>query len=362
MCICICTFALLHLCTFAPLNLCTLHLCTFAPLHLCTLHLHFALCTLHLHLHFSFAIFIFPNNADLETWWRPDLRQSSDNDERHDGYRQVAIVGVMMGDTNVVSVLAMAHECQHINAGVLRTDSLLLPERPLPQGNEFGDVYIDDLVLFSILLFSRMNEPDYCPRAARARNTYAQLSMPTAESKETAAFRAEFWGGNLDGMKETLGIPMCSRTSLMYVTLTGAVLGVTRTSLQQLLGAWNFALSFRREALCCLDVAFLAVGTLPTRRPIPPTGALLDDLLLVCGIAPLLQADLRASPRLELFATDTSPFGAGACVAPVAQKSVADSLQPGLKNKASMYASAGAPLRWSPRRRVVHVPHSSRPL
>ena len=62
----------------------------------------------------------------------------------------------------------------------------------------------------------------------------------------------------------------------MYVTLTGAVLGVTRTSLQQLLGAWNFALSFRREALCCLDVAFLAHR------------GLLDDLLLVCGIGPML--------------------------------------------------------------------------
>ena len=105
----------------------------------------------------------------------------------------------------------------------------------------------------------------------------------------------------------------------MYVTLTGAVLGVARTSLQQLLGAWNSALSFRREALCCLDVASLAARTLPTRRPIPSTCALLDHLLLVCGIAPLLQADLRASPRLELFATDASPAGAGACVAPVTE-------------------------------------------
>ena len=92
---------------------------------------------------------------------------------------------------------------------------------------------------------------------------------------------------------------------------------VTRTSLQQLLGAWNFPLSFRREALCCVNVAFFAARTLPTRRPIPPTDTLLDDMLFVCGIAPLLQADLRAPPRLELFATDASPSRAGACVAPV---------------------------------------------
>ena len=58
-----------------------------------------------------------------------------------------------LGDTNAVSVLENAQRRQLINAGVLRTDSLLLPERPLPQENEFGDVYIDDLVLFTILHF-----------------------------------------------------------------------------------------------------------------------------------------------------------------------------------------------------------------
>ena len=66
-------------------------------------------------------------------------------------------IGVM-GDTNAVSVLEMAHRRQLVNAGVLRTDSLLLLERPPPQAPEFGDLYIDDLVLFSILHFSRLNE------------------------------------------------------------------------------------------------------------------------------------------------------------------------------------------------------------
>ena len=45
----------------------------------------------------------------LELWWEPDLRQSSGSDEPHDGHRQSAAVGVMMGDTSAVSVLEMAH-------------------------------------------------------------------------------------------------------------------------------------------------------------------------------------------------------------------------------------------------------------
>ena len=111
----------------------------------------------------------------LETWWG--------DDEPHDGDRQNAIVGVMMGDTNAVTVLEMAHRRQLINAGVLRTDSLLLPERPLPQRPECGDVFINDLVLFSILHFSRLDELKHGTRAARARGMYGQLAMPTAESR-----------------------------------------------------------------------------------------------------------------------------------------------------------------------------------
>ena len=146
---------------------------------------------------------------------------------------------------------------------------------------------------------------------------YRQLAMPISSHKGNFGFKAEFWGGALDGISGSLGFPMHRRTTLMYVTLLGALLGVTRGSLQQILGAWNFALSFRREALCCLDVAFLCARKLPTRRHTPAHGALLDDLLVVAGIAPLLQADLRTQPRYDLFATDASPSGAGACIAKV---------------------------------------------
>ena len=49
-------------------------------------------------------------------------------------------------------------------------------------------------------------------------------------------------------------------------------------------------------------------------------GALLDELLLVTGLAPLLQMNLRAEASEKLYATDASPGGAGGCVAPVTQE------------------------------------------
>ena len=63
-----------------------------------------------------------------------------------------------MGDTNAVIVLELAHRRQLVNANVLTPETLLLPERPPPEGPEFGDVHIDDLVLFSILHMSRLHE------------------------------------------------------------------------------------------------------------------------------------------------------------------------------------------------------------
>ena len=38
----------------------------------------------------------------LETWWETDLCRSTGDDEPADGYRQFAVVGVVMGDSSAV--------------------------------------------------------------------------------------------------------------------------------------------------------------------------------------------------------------------------------------------------------------------
>ena len=119
----------------------------------------------------------------LDPWWDADLQHGFDAPEPPDDYRQMAVTGIMLGDTSAVTVLELAHRRQLINASVLSFETLLLPERPLPDGSEFGEVYIDDLVLFSILHMSRLHELRSCPRAARANRVYRQLTMPTSSDK-----------------------------------------------------------------------------------------------------------------------------------------------------------------------------------
>ena len=71
------------------------------------------------------------------------------------------------------------------------------------------------------------------------------------------------------------------------------------------------------EALSVLDVAFVAAECFPPRRRCAVESALLDELLVTTFLASLLDAGLWAQPHLQLFATDASPSGAGACSTPV---------------------------------------------
>ena len=123
--------------------------------------------------------------------------------------------------------------------------------------------------------------------------------------------------GQLDGKRWKLGFGMGRRVSLMLATVTGAARGLSGHDIRRLLGLWVYALSFRREALSVLDVACVAAECFPPRRRCAVEGALLDDLLVTAFLVPLLDADLRAQPHLQLFATDVSPSGADACSTPV---------------------------------------------
>ena len=46
-------------------------------------------------------------------------------------------------------------------------------------------------------------------------------------------------------------------------------------------------------------------------------GALLDERLLVTGLAPVWQTNLRSEPCEQLYATDLSPSAAGGCDATI---------------------------------------------
>ena len=80
----------------------------------------------------------------------------------------------------------------------------------------------------------------------------------------------------------------------MLISMLVAAVGVNRALLQSILGGWVFALAFHREAFASLDVSCTAATTLPPSRRCQVNGALLDELVLVTGLAPLLSITREA--------------------------------------------------------------------
>ena len=78
----------------------------------------------------------------------------------------------------------------------------------------------------------------------------------------------------------------------MLMTMLVAAVGVSRTLSLRLLGGWAFALVFRREVFASHDVSYTAGTTLPPSRRRRMIGALLDELLLVTGLAPSVANEL----------------------------------------------------------------------
>ena len=147
------------------------------------------------------------------------------------------------------------------------------------------------------------------------------FQMPANAGKSGSTLSGEFWGGQLDGVSGTLGFFLERRVSLMLVTMLIFAVGVHRTLSRCLLGGWAFGLASRREALASLDVSHTAATSLLPSRRCRLNGSLLDELLLVTGLAPELETQnfKGRNPSKHSAATDASPSGAGGCVAPITQ-------------------------------------------
>jgi len=199
---------------------------------------------------------------------------------------------------------------------------MLVPGAPFPREDQIADVYVDDtaFVICAPLAEDGHVEDPPVEEVDRADAMYAALDMPLAEDKKVNAEEAELRGGYLQGRRGDISFWAARRASLMAVTCMGLLLGMTKQQAQRVLGAWNFAMSFRALACSALGLVYTAVDRLPARGAVRFRGPAQEDLLLAVGLAPLLSTNLRAQPSSLVFATDASPYAAGATVAKVSEK------------------------------------------
>ena len=144
----------------------------------------------------------------------------------------------------------------------------------------------DDLVILSVLQFSNVHLVSPPIEVQRADALFDFLQMPANAGKSGSTLLGEFWGGRLNGVSGTLGFPLERQVSLVLVTMLIFEVGANRTVLQRLLGGRALALTFRREVFGSLDVSCTAATSLRPSRRCRLNRALLDELLLITGLAP----------------------------------------------------------------------------
>ena len=129
---------------------------------------------------------------------------------------------------------------------------------------------------------SKCSEPMPCmisSKCLRMRASQAVHSPKHSGEDDSTAFRAHS------------GFPLESRVSLMLVKMLISVMGVNRTPLQRFLGGWRSPSLFDEKYVSCT-----AATSLHPSSQCRLNQALLDELLLVTGLAPLLETNLRRNP------------------------------------------------------------------
>ena len=198
---------------------------------------------------------------------------------------------ISMGIVSAVYQYECAHRRQLLAARALNERSLLLRELPFPRTRTIGEVYIDDLVILSILHLSD-GHVGSSPIEVQRADAVCDVKMPTHAGKSGSTLSGKFWE-DASMAFQAHSDSLLSRVSLILHDANRCG-GLKSDALATPLGKGReegrgpFALAFRREGFASLDVSYLAAT-----------------------VAPLLQTNVRANPCAELFATDASPSGAG---------------------------------------------------
>ena len=151
----------------------------------------------------------------------------------------------------------------------------------LPPTATVGGVYIDDLVILTILHFRNVRLRTSPLEVQRAYSFSMIISRCLhTQVRQVPQSRESFGEDASVASQAPGGFALERRLSLMLTKVFIAAVGVNRTLLQPLLGGWAFALASRREVFASLDVSYVAAASPPLRTLRQVKGALLDVLWL----------------------------------------------------------------------------------
>eukprot|EP00438_Fugacium_kawagutii_P003209 Skav218054 [mRNA] locus=scaffold214:1429603:1436014:- [translate_table: standard] len=239
-----------------------------------------------------------------------------------------------MGDCNSCDIAQATHESILQAAGLLDEGTQLKYGRPLPAGDIFDGVYLDDLLVACRCQCSepvpvdgsfeppapQASDPDMV-RVRNAEEAYQAAGLQRAEHK---AFRAEVafkaWGAEVDGVKGFVAAPLDMRRQTWVLLQRVVELGFcSKEIFQKLLGYLCFIFQYKRECFSLQHHVYKYVSKMPADRWVRLPPHILDELRSMAYHIPLATWNMRKTLSNSLLATDATPTSGGAARAPVSE-------------------------------------------
>lgn len=225
-----------------------------------------------------------------------------------------------MGDSLAVEVAQQSHMTLLQNlASCMIPGEALQYRQPCPRGPFFELLTIDDHIGLQRVSMDHSLE-DVPTRDqevfAASERAYREVKLTAHPGKrQRQVEHTTVLGAEVHGLEGRVSAPRARIAILCYITGVICKGVIKRKILQALLGCWTHICLFRRPVFAILDKVYHEGAQFDPDRlfRMSSTSQVINELSLLCVLAPTMQTNLRAEPVPALFMMDASPFGGGIC-------------------------------------------------
>ena len=226
----------------------------------------------------------------------------------------VCLGTLAMGDALAVEIAQQSHiNLLRTLAGSMRPDEALQYRLPCPRGPFYELLTIDDHIGLQRVKLD--HTPD-CLQHTRdsevfkaSELAYKQVQLTAHPGKrQRQVDRAIVLGAEVDGVWGRVSAPRTRVAALCFITSVIVRKGIiTRKLLLGLIGCWTHVCLFRRPVFAIFDKVYHEGEHLADDVVFKMSSQTMTELLLMCMLSPVMQADLRVDVAPAIYMLDASP-------------------------------------------------------